>query len=59
MPYRVPELIGSRRRELAIDEIRRPGGGRIGPRGDLPGAPTANTTQAHLTHQALDRAPAT
>src|SRR5262245_10619409 len=53
---RDPELIWPGRRELAIDEIRRPLGRRGCPRGDDPRAPTARPAQAHRAHQALDRA---
>src|SRR5262252_617317 len=46
-----PEPVGSRRRELAVDQIGRPLGQLVGDRGPLRLAPD-HAFQAHLAHQA-------
>src|SRR4029450_10153236 len=53
---RDPELIRPRRRELAIDELGGPAGGRIWLGRDLPGTSAADAAERHLAHEALDRA---
>jgi hypothetical protein len=52
---RHPELVRPRRGELAIDEIGRPHGRRVGLGRGLPGATPHDAPQPQLAHQALDR----
>src|SRR5215475_15946292 len=53
---RDPELIRSRRRTPPIDEIRRPLGRCLRPRGDHPRPSAARATQPHRAHHTLDGA---